>query len=229
MNRKDITRHKKRKKNKLQLLFWGILFAFVAVLVMYLFSLGGKSIGEILRCTELEIVSQYNAELRGICNYYSIASNYNILNYFSYLMEYSCLKTLAHKLRSNCGKVKVKYKDGNGKWGIPYETKTGKKRCYLVKHSDCRNVTIASDNLPNTSKMLHGYIGTTLERRLSAKVCELCGTSKAEYYEIHHVNKVKNLKGKALWEKVMIAKRRKTIVLCKSCHDKIHNRSSHND
>ena len=48
MNRKDITRHKKRKKNKLKLLFWGILFAFVAVLVMYLFSLGGKSIGEIL-------------------------------------------------------------------------------------------------------------------------------------------------------------------------------------
>ena len=183
----------------------------------------------LLRCTELEIVSQYNAELRGICNYYSIAGNYNILNYFSYLMEYSCLKTLAHKLRSNCGKVKVKYKDGNGKWGIPYETKTGKKRCYLAKHSDCRNVTIASDNLPNTSKMLHGYIGTTLESRLSAKVCELCGTSEAEYYEIHHVNKVKNLKGKALWEKVMIAKRRKTIVLCKSCHDKIHNRSSHND
>jgi len=48
LNRKDITRHKKRKKNKLKLLFWGILFAFVAVLVMYLFSLGGKSIGEIL-------------------------------------------------------------------------------------------------------------------------------------------------------------------------------------
>ena len=48
MNRKEITRHKKRKKNKLKLLFWGILFAFVAVLVMYLFSLGGKSIGEIL-------------------------------------------------------------------------------------------------------------------------------------------------------------------------------------
>ena len=48
MNRKDITRHKKRKKNKLKLLFWGILFAFVAVLVLFLFSLGGKGIGEIL-------------------------------------------------------------------------------------------------------------------------------------------------------------------------------------
>ena len=48
MNIKDITRHKKRKKNKLKLLFWGILVSFVAVLVLFLFSLGGKSIGEIL-------------------------------------------------------------------------------------------------------------------------------------------------------------------------------------
>ena len=48
MNRKEITKHKKKKSSKLKLLFWGILFAFVAVLVMYLFSLGGKSIGEIL-------------------------------------------------------------------------------------------------------------------------------------------------------------------------------------
>lgn len=183
----------------------------------------------LLRCTELEIVSQYNAELRGICNYYSIASDFNILSYFSYLMEYSCLKTLAHKLRSSCGKVRAKYKDGKGKWGIPYETKTGRKRCYLAKHSDCKDVFVANDNLPKTSKSLHGYMRTTLESRLSAKTCELCGTSEAKLYEIHHVNKVKNLKGKALWEKVMIAKRRKTIVLCKTCHDKIHNRSSSKD
>lgn len=31
-------------------------------------------------------------------------------------------------------------------------------------------------------------------------------------------------KGKELWEQVMIAKRRKTIVLCKKCHYAIHNR-----
>ena len=48
MNRKEITRHKKRKKNKLKLLFWGMVFAFVAVLVLFLFTLGGKGIGEIL-------------------------------------------------------------------------------------------------------------------------------------------------------------------------------------
>ena len=54
----------------------------------------------IFRCTDLEIVSTYNSELRGICNYYSIASNFNKLQYFEYLMEYSCLKTLAGKHES---------------------------------------------------------------------------------------------------------------------------------
>ena len=48
MNRKEGTKHRKRKSNKLKILFWAILFAFVSVLILYLFSLGGKSIGEIL-------------------------------------------------------------------------------------------------------------------------------------------------------------------------------------
>ena len=63
---------------------------------------------------------------------------------------------------------------------------------------------------------------STFEQRLKAKVCELCGTETAEQYEIHHVNKVKNLEGKKLWERVMIAKKRKTMVLCLDCHKKIH-------
>ena len=41
--------------------------------------------------------------------------------------------------------------------------------------------------------------------------------------EIHHVNKVKNLKGKQLWELAMIAKKRKTLAVCKDCHHKIHH------
>ena len=48
MNRKEITKHKKKKSNKLGILFWGILVSFVAVLVLFLFSLGGKGIGAIL-------------------------------------------------------------------------------------------------------------------------------------------------------------------------------------
>ena len=61
------------------------------------------------------------------------------------------------------------------------------------------------------------------EERLKAKVCEVCGCTDSDSYEIHHVNKVKNLKGKADWEKVMLAKRRKTIVVCHKCHMRIHH------
>ena len=58
--------------------------------------------------------------------------------------------------------------------------------------------------------------------RLSARVCELCGKTNVPL-EIHHVNKVKHLKGKQLWELAMIAKKRKTLAVCKDCHHKIHH------
>ena len=40
--------------------------------------------------------------------------------------------------------------------------------------------------------------------------------------EIYHVRKLKDLKGKASWEKFMITRNRKTICLCIECHDKLH-------
>ena len=85
--------------------------------------------------TDLEIVSTYNAELRGICNYYGMASNFNMLHYFAYLMECSCLKTLASKHKCQMSKIIKKFrdnsKDSKGKWGIPHETKQGKKDVIL--------------------------------------------------------------------------------------------------
>lgn len=59
---------------------------------------------ELLHLSDLEIVSSYNSELRGICNYYSLTSNFNRLCYLAYLMEYSCLRTLANKHRSSVPK-----------------------------------------------------------------------------------------------------------------------------
>jgi len=72
------------------------------------------------------------------------------------------------------------------------------------------------------------YAKNTLENRLKAKICELCGTTGSNYYELHHVHKVKDLKGKELWEKAMIAKQRKTLVVCKECHYAIHDREFKN-
>lgn len=176
---------------------------------------------QLLNRTDLEIVTIYNAELRGICNYYGLASNFNKLIYFNYLMEYSCLKTLAGKHRSKVSKIRAMYKDGTGKWAIPYETKTGIKKMYFANYADCKGKKF-TDIVPQTAKN-YSHDVTTLESRLKAKICEVCGCTDSDRYEIHHVNKVKNLKGKSEWEKIMIAKRRKTIVVCHKCHMAIHH------
>ena len=170
--------------------------------------------------TDLEIVSVYNAELRGICNYYGMASNFCKLHYFSYLMEYSCLKTLASKHKTSLSKIIDKFNDGTGKWGVPYETKLGSKRRYFANYADCKGKGSATDYISNAA-IVYGYAVNTLENRLKAKVCELCGTTESDHYEVHHINKLKNLKGKERWEIAMIAKHRKTLVVCRDCHRSI--------
>lgn len=170
--------------------------------------------------TDLEIVSVYNAELRGICNYYGMASNFCKLHYLAYLMEYSCLKTLASKHKTSLSKTIDKFNDGTGKWGIPYETKLESKRRYFAKYADCKGKGPATDYISNAA-VVYGYAVNTLENRLKAKVCELCGTTESDHYEVHHINKLKNLKGKERWEIAMIAKYRKTLVVCRDCHRSI--------
>ena len=170
--------------------------------------------------TDLEIVSVYNAELRGICNYYGMASNFCKLHYLAYLMEYSCLKTLASKHKTGLSKIIDKFNDGTGKWGVPYETKLGNKRRYFANYADCKGKGSATDYISNAA-IVYGYAVNTLENRLKAKVCELCGTTESDHYEVHHINKLKNLKGKERWEIAMIAKHRKTLVVCRDCHRSI--------
>ena len=66
---------------------------------------------------------------------------------------------------------------------------------------------------------------TEIERRLLANQCELCGST--ENIQVHHVRALKDLqiKGRAekpFWVQVMAARKRKTLVTCKKCHDDIH-------
>lgn len=174
----------------------------------------------LLRHTDLEIVTVFDAELRGICNYYYLASNYRCLNYFSYLMEYSCLKTLAGKHRCKLSKIYDKYRIGKKRWGVPYDTKYGPKVRRLTKFNEVDGKT-CEDIMPAVVTFITKS-RTTFDDRLKAKVCELCGETDCDL-EIHHVNKVKNLKGKEPWEQVMIAKKRKTLAVCHDCHQKIHH------
>jgi len=176
---------------------------------------------KLIGLTDLEIVTAYNAELRGICNYYNLASNFGDLHYFSYLMEYSCLKTLACKHKTSVSHIRDKYRDGKG-WSIPYQCAKGERHARLATYQDCKSKDV-SDEIPMTT-VKHLHSRNSFESKLKAKVCAICNRTDAEAYQIHHVHKVKDLKGKAVWEQIMIAKRRKTIVVCGECHKRIHGK-----
>lgn len=166
-----------------------------------------------------EILERYNAEVRGILNYYRLAINYNKLNYFQYLMEYSCLATLAGKHNSSISKIIDKHKNGKG-WSIKYKTKKGITReKKIVKLKDCKG--FGDDNI-----VRHIYsvnTNATIRARLQAGVCELCGSRGKSNYEVHHVSSVKELEGNKLWEKIMKMKNRKTLVVCEECHKSVHS------
>ncbi|MTK14090.1 MAG: group II intron reverse transcriptase/maturase [Clostridiaceae bacterium] len=171
---------------------------------------------------DLEIFSQYNAEIRGLYNYYRLANNVSVLNKFYYIMRYSFAKTLGNKYKISIRKIMCKF-NINGNLGIKYETKSGTKIRYFYKDGFYRNTSITNktdiDIEANTAK----YCGrTSLIDRLKAHQCEWCGKEDVEI-EIHHVKKLKNLKGKKAWERLMISRKRKTLALCLKCHVDLHN------
>lgn len=62
-------------------------------------------------------------------------------------------------------------------------------------------------------------------QRLIADKCELCGSQKQ--VEVHHIRALKDLsrKGKGSppeWARRMAARHRKTLVVCRACHEGIH-------
>ena len=67
-----------------------------------------------------------------------------------------------------------------------------------------------------------------LEKRLLAQTCEICGATRmTTQIEVHHIRALKDLQNydgreKPLWVKVMAARRRKTLVLCHTCHGDLH-------
>ena len=85
------------------------------------------------------------------------------------------------------------------------------------KHKKMPDVNL-NDRLHNTIAITGGRNG--LITRLQANVCELCGS--ADELEMHHVHKLKNLKGKSDLEVKIIARKHNTLAVCIKCHHKIH-------
>lgn len=171
---------------------------------------------------DLEILTRYNAEIRGFYNYYSLANNCNIIDSFYNIMEYSMYKTFASKYESTIRKIIRKY-SRNKEFIVEYENKRGDKKQSKFYNGGFKRIKTNridyADNLPQAIKY-RGLMSTSLMDRLKARECEYCGA--ADDLNMYHVRKLKNLKGKEDWEQLMIARQRKTIAVCNKCYNKIH-------
>lgn len=176
---------------------------------------------KLLNNDDLEILNAYNAEVRGFANYYSIANNSAALHSFRYIMEYRMYKTFGRKYRANIGRITKKYRH-NKDFAVKYSNQKGEQKMNtFAKVSFRRKTTKMSANVDGLPNTIIVTAKTSLIDRLKAKLCEYCGATND--LEMHHVRKLKDLKGRQPWEKLMIARRRKTLAVCHSCHQKIHH------
>ena len=164
---------------------------------------------------DLEILDRYNRETVGFCNYYLIANNCVVLHNFRYIMEYSMYKTFAGKYRSTVRKINKKYRC-NKLFTVKYEQKGVIKSRTFYKTSFKRRTTAFNGSCDIEPYSIADVSRTNLTDRLKAEKCELCGATGKLI--MHHVRNLKDLKGKESWERLMSARKRKTIALCPSCH-----------
>ena len=192
---------------------------------------GGKPIhlGARLHDSPFSIVEQYQAEFRGVVNYYRRATNLGALNHLRWVMEMSLAKTLAAKLKISVSQVFKRYK-------TTIQTDNGPRKVLMVKVDEpgkkplvtyWGGVSLARDNtatlIDTQAPILNGR--TELVQRLLADTCELCGSTVK--VQVHHIRAMKDLrrKGRAerpAWVEMMARRRRKTLVVCASCHADIH-------
>ncbi len=176
-----------------------------------------------MNLTDAEIILAYNGEFRGLANYYALATGVKkTLHKLEWIWQTSLLKTLANKHKTGVNKIVKRLKTQEGlKLIVKREQETRYISVFRLK--DLRK---PAPHNPQLDVQLNGYVWTLsfseVTKRLNRKQCEYCETTEGPF-EVHHVRKLKDVaKGKALWQRMMVARHRKTLVLCRSCHHQLH-------
>ncbi len=184
----------------------------------------GKHRNDLLNLSEVEILLIYNAEVRGFLGYYALADNltkeaHRIL----WLTTGSFFRTIAAKRQSTVKQVTRNLKRGPRRYGVTIKPEGKPEKMYelLASTRQLKKGAITYQHLDLLPATMKYKSRTELGKRLCANQCEWCGTREG-MMEVHHVRKLGNLTGKAPWERQMMQRRRKTMVLCVQCHDELH-------
>jgi hypothetical protein len=200
-----------------------------------LYSKSGKVIhrAELIADTDYTIVQRYQAVLKGLYNYYCMAINVGTrtrMGCIKWILQTSLTKTLARKFGCRVSGIYKRYQ---------VVILARKMLRVIVQRPDKEPLTAVFGGFPlkriprgmgvtdfrhETAWHRPGKLTEVVQRLLAGK-CELCGIKDVPI-EVHHVRKLADInrpgrRPKATWEKVMSARRRKTLVVCQRCHDDI--------
>ena len=184
---------------------------------------------QLINRDDYSIVATYGAEYRGIIQYYLLAGDVYRLRRLEWVTKTSMLKTLAAKHQSTVTKMAARHK-------AAIETPHGLRTCFEVRvERDGKKPLVArfggialkqkrnaiiDDRMPGEIT----YPRKELITRLLKGRCEIC--QQKDNMRVHHVRKLADLEqfgtDRPAWAERMATMRRKTLVVCTSCHDRIH-------
>jgi group II intron reverse transcriptase/maturase len=183
---------------------------------------------ELMNLTDLQIISAYGAEYRGIIQYYLLAGDVCRLNRLEWVASTSMLKTLAAKHGSTVTAMARKYK-------AKIDTPHGPRTCFeaRVERAGRKPLVTRFGGIPLIRQKkavltdLQPVPATgrkELTTRLLARRCEWC--EQHDTVEIHQVRRLADLtspgRPQPAWAHLMATMRRKTLVVCTPCHQAIH-------
>jgi hypothetical protein len=186
---------------------------------------------ELMNREDSVIIGTYGSEYRGIIQYYLLAGDVSRLNRLRWCAETSMLKTLAAKHDSSVSKMARKYQ-------AVIDTPHGRRTCFraVVERAGRKPLVATFGGIP-----LKRQKKAVLDDRVLAPVttrrkelifrfqtgqCEMC--QQRSQVEVHQVRRLADLtktgRPQPTWARLMAKRRRKTLVVCKPCHDAIHDR-----
>ncbi len=185
---------------------------------------------ELMNQDDHVIISTYGAEYRGLVQYYLLAGDVWRLSRLQWVTLTSLLKTLGARHRSTVAKMARKY-------GATVDTPHGPRRCFeaRVERAGRKPLVARFGGIPlkrQKKAVLQDRqpVPVTgrkeLITRLQAGRCELC--EERARVEVHQVRKLADLtrpgRPQPAWAHLMAKMRRKTLIVCFTCHNAIHAR-----
>ncbi|MFC9429613.1 reverse transcriptase domain-containing protein [Streptomyces sp. NPDC056987] len=184
----------------------------------------------LINSSDHAIVATFGTVYQGIIQYYLLAGDVFRLHRLQWVMETSMLKTLAAKHRSSVSKMAAKHK-------AKIDTPNGPRFCFeaRIERKNRKSLVARFGGIPlqrqraaelaDREPVRVDYPQKELITRLLADTCEICG-SKGNV-QVHHVRALADLAHAGWqpsdWARVMLQRRRKTVVACDVCHDRIHS------